>query len=114
MGKFSITLFTDILKEKAADGRILYSQGRVYLFLSVIVYYATIGLMACKSMKPDMNINMDVLKQVIEALQWFVLLMAGYVFGGKFLDAAKVVMSLGKGQAPAQNLPAASDPAVAQ
>lgn len=106
MGKINFTLFKDILKEKGLDGATSYSQGRVYLLWSIIAYYITLGLVTFKSMRPDVQINVDMLKTVIESLQWALALFAGYVFGTKGLDAIKVVM--GKGSSTPYEPPAAA------
>lgn len=80
-------LLKDILKEKG-----FYSQGRVYLFVSIVAYYATLtiltltGLYAKKS-----NIDLNNFAIVVEALKYAMMLFAGYVFGGKFLDVVKVL-----------------------
>ena len=86
-------LFNEILKEKTPDG-FRYSQGRVYLLLSIICYYITIGLMTSKALKPNMDIDTKTLEMIIEALQWAIALMAGYVFGSKGLEVVKTIMNL--------------------
>lgn len=91
MGKFDIKIFKDILKEKTKDGELKYSQGRAYLFVSVICYYLTLAIVTYKAYKPDSNINTETLKIIMEALQYAMVLFGGYVFGGKFLDVVKVI-----------------------
>jgi len=87
-----IKLLDDILKEKGKDGKSYYSQGRTYLFLAVISYYLTLGIIFIKSLKPDADIVLEPLNVIIEALQWSMLLMGSYVFGNKGIDAVKAIM----------------------
>lgn len=88
-------LFNDILKEKTPDG-LKYSQGRVYLLLSIVCYYITLGLMTSKGLNPKMDIDTKTLEMIIEALQWAIALMAGYVFGSKGLEIIKTIMDVKK------------------
>jgi hypothetical protein len=78
-------LFVDILKE---NGR--FSQGRVYLFWSIIAYYITLGtLLVCGIYKSEIDIkNFNI---VVDALKYAMTLFGGYVFGGKFIDVVKVL-----------------------
>ena len=110
--KLNIKLFSDILKEKI-DNELIYSQGRVYLLVSIVVYYLTIGLMTARSLKTlNLNVDLDSLKTIIEALQWAILLFAGYVFGGKGLDVIKVLFASKNGNAttPSNNNTAVATP----
>ncbi len=78
-------LLTDILKENG-----IYSQGRVYLLVSIVAYYITLGtLMGCGIWKSD--IDMENFRLIVDALEYAMTLFGGYVFGGKFLDVIKVV-----------------------
>ena len=78
-------LLNNILKEKDK-----YSQGRVYLLISIISYYITLGtLMACGIWKSE--IDMENFTIIVEALEYAMTLFGGYVFGGKFIDVIKVV-----------------------
>lgn len=87
------TFFTDFLKEYDTRTKTeRYSQGRVYLLWSVVAYYITLGFVTAKSFMPNSPISVETLKVIIEALQYALLLFGGYVFGGKFLDAAKMVL----------------------
>jgi hypothetical protein len=87
-----INLFSDILKEKTKDGN-KYSQGRIYLFWSILAYYATLSVITFKSLKPNVFIDVDTLKLVIEGLQWSMGLFAGYVFGSKGVEVLKALLS---------------------
>lgn len=86
-------LFNDILKEKDTDGLMKFSQGRVYLFVSLIAYYAAIGVLTGKAIKPNVGFDTNTIQMIVDALQWVILLMAGYVFGGKGLEIVKLLMT---------------------
>lgn len=90
---YKCILFNDILKEKSQDGDWKYSQGRVYLLLSLLAYFVTIGILTSKALKPNIGIDGNAVRQIIEALQWVVMLMAGYVFGGKGLELVKLFLN---------------------
>jgi len=85
-----IQLLADMLKEKGK-----YSQGRVYLLLSIIAYYMTLGIITHSGVK---GTDLTTFTTVIEALQWSMGLFAGYVFGGKGIEAIKTIM--GKSDTP--------------
>jgi hypothetical protein len=87
----NLKMWKDILTEKIGTGEKLYSQARVYLLFSVIAYYLILGLVTIKSLKPTLTIEMDSIKTIIDALQWFILLFAGYSFGHKGIEAAKTI-----------------------
>lgn len=79
-------MFKDMLKERDK-----WSQGRVYLLVSVVVYYITLGfLMVAGLHKSNNDLDLDKFKIIIEALEYAMVLFGGYVFGGKFLDVIKV------------------------
>lgn len=88
-------LFNDILKEKTPEG-VKYSQGRVYLLWSIVCYYITLGLMTIKALNPKIDTDTQTLEMIIEALQWAILLMASYVFGGKSLEIIKLFFQKNK------------------
>jgi hypothetical protein len=96
-------ILNDMLREMAPDGAYRYSQGRVYLFLSLLAYFVTLGFMTSKGLKPNINIDSGTMTQIIEALQWSIALMAGYVFGSKGLEALKIIMM--KKETPTKNTP---------
>ena len=106
-------LFTDILKEADKTGILKYSQGRVYLFVSIVAYYLTLGIITYKSYVPKSDISLETLKVIIGALQYAMVLFGGYVFGGKFLDVVKVIGGK-KDETPVQPTPPAqpAQPAV--
>ncbi len=82
-------MFKDMLKE---NGK--WSQGRVYLFISVLVYFITLGVMMTVGFHKDSkgeDIDMDKYKIIIEALKYAMVLFGGYVFGGKFIDVMKIM-----------------------
>lgn len=82
--------FSDILKEKV-DGGYKFSQGRVYLFMSLIFYFAILSLMSIKGVRPNTELKTETFDQVIEALQWIIALFAGYVFGAKGLKVIDAI-----------------------
>jgi hypothetical protein len=84
-------LLRDILKEKSGK-EVKYSQGRVYLFITIIAYLATLGFLAYKTIACDFNVNVEAPQAIIDALQWIIGILAGYVFGGKGIEALKLVM----------------------
>jgi len=95
-------IWKEILTEVDTKGRRVYSQGRFYLLWSILAYYLTLGLISLKSLKPDMDIDIESLKVIIEALQWPMGLFGGYVFGAKGLEALKIVMSKHKYESPSE------------
>ena len=75
-----------------------YSQGRVYLLWSVIAYYITLGIITAAGVgKKHSTLDIDNFTLIVEALKYAMMLFAGYVFGGKFLDVVKVVGGAIKG-----------------
>jgi len=100
--KEKFKLWKEILTEVNSEGKRIYSQGRIYLLWSVLAYYLTLGLMTLKSLKPEIGIDIEVLKTIIEALQWPLSVFSGYVFGTKGLEAFKIIMSKGGYKTPAE------------
>lgn len=82
-----IKLLADILKEKG-----IYSQGRVYLLISILAYYTTLGILTHSGIRKGSEIDLKTFDNIISALQWAMGLFAGYVFGGKGLETLKVIM----------------------
>lgn len=101
---YKSVVFNDILKEKTPDG-LKYSQGRVYLFWAIISYYITLGVMTSKGLNPEMDIDTKTLEMIIEALQWTIALMAGYVFGSKGLEVLKTLVDFKKTKNNSNNPP---------
>ncbi len=83
-------LFKDILQEKKSN-QLKYSQGRVYLFLSVLAYYVILSIITIRGLKTGSDIDVKTLEIVVDALQWAILVMGSYVFGGKGLEVIKAV-----------------------
>ena len=81
-------IFKDMLTENNK-----FSQGRVYLFWSVIAYYITLGILLVAGMHKDSDLDVEKFRLITEALEYAMILFGGYVFGGKFLDVVKVVGS---------------------
>jgi len=94
-----IQLLADMLKEKGK-----WSQGRVYLLLSILAYYSTLSILTHSGIKKASEIDLKTFDNIIQALQWSMGLFAGYVFGGKGLDALKIIMG-GKGKDPESETP---------
>lgn len=84
-------ILKEMLTERDGAGR-SYSQSRIYLLVSVISYYLTLGFASVKGLRPDITIDVQTLKVIIDALQWAMMLFAGYTFGGKGLEVIKVVL----------------------
>ena len=78
-------LFKDILKENGNK----YSQGRFYLLLSAFAYYITLAILTVKGINKGNEIDLDSFKIIIDALQYALILFAGYVFGGKIATTVK-------------------------
>ena len=83
----------DILKENDK-----WSQGRIYLFWSIIAYYITLAILTFTGIRKS-DVDMEKFKMIVDALEYAMTLFGGYVFGGKFIDAYKSV-SLGKKNGP--------------
>lgn len=101
-----MALLKDILQTKDKGGS-KYSQGRVYLFISFVAYYIFLGFLAFKAVSTNMLMNVTAPQTIIDALQWSIMLFAGYVFGAKGLEIIKFLGSLkksgnGDGAAPSQ------------
>jgi len=82
-------MLKDMLKEKGK-----WSQGRIYLLVSVVVYYITLGVLmfaGIRTSKDGDSLDMDKFEIIIEALKYAMVLFGGYVFGGKFIDVIKVI-----------------------
>lgn len=77
----------DILMEKG-----MYSQGRIYLLWSIVAYYITLGVLMFAGIRKS-DIVMENFKMIVDALEYAMTLFGGYVFGGKFIDAYKVIQT---------------------
>lgn len=108
--KFKI--FKEILTETTEKGT-SYSQARVYLLWSIIAYYIILGIITIKSIKPDVQIQIETLKTIIEALQWSIALFSGYALGTKGLELIKSIFgkhAVEQPQQPTPDQPAPTDP----
>ncbi len=92
MAKLNLRMWKDMLTEKSGK-EISYSQGRVYLFISIIAYYITLGFVTWKALHPNTDIEEKTLDTIIEALQWSIALFAGYAFGGKIVNTVKTIFN---------------------
>ena len=80
-----------ILKENNKEtGELEFSQGRIYLAISVFSYYLTLGILILTGTQKQ-DIDLDKFSIVVEALEFAMVLFAGYVFGGKIVDVFKVI-----------------------
>ena len=70
-----------------------WSQGRIYLFWSILAYYVTLGILTITGMTRKANIDMNNFKIIIDALEYSMTLFAGYVLGNRFLEIFKVLKS---------------------
>jgi hypothetical protein len=86
-------LFKDILTERTK-----YSQGRVYLFFSIIAYYITLGILTVYGMDAgkdhETDVDLNSFEIIIESLKYAMVLFAGYVFGNKGLETIKTVTEI--------------------
>ena len=79
-------IFKDILTE---NGR--YSQSRIYLLWAIIAYYVTLGVLLVAGMNKTTQLDIENFKIIIDALEYAMVLFAGYTFGGKFLGVIKTI-----------------------
>ncbi len=87
MKKIKFKIIKDMLMEKG-----FYSQGRIYLFISIVAYYATLGILTCTGLRSKTaQIDMNNFKIIVDGLQYAMVLFAGYVFGGKFIDVIREI-----------------------
>ena len=84
-------LFKDILGN-FKHGKHSYSQGRIYLFSSVVAYFAILIFLVIRAGACDLTIETGALEIIINALQWTIGLFAGYVLGGKSLEVLRIMM----------------------
>lgn len=96
---YKCILLNEILKEQLPDKSWRYSQSRTYLLLSILCYYVTLGIMTGKALRPNMSVDTKTLEMIVDALQWSILLFAGYSFGNKGLEMIKLIMGYKKGGA---------------
>jgi hypothetical protein len=85
-------LLKDILQSKTKTG-LKYSQGRVYLFIAFVSYVLLLFFLTYKTIECGFSLNMEAPQTIIDALQWIIGLLAGYVFGGKGIEALKIIMN---------------------
>lgn len=83
-------LFKDILKTKV-EGNLKYSQGRVYLFVFVIIY---IAILTYYMFIP----NTSSMQTIIDSVQWAILLFATYVFATNGTSVTKDIFKIKNGK----------------
>lgn len=86
--------FRDILTEinNKTDER-EWSQGRVYLMVSIIAYYAVLTVLTVAGMHKQNDIDLNKFRIVIDALEFAMVLFGGYVFGGKIVTVFNAIKS---------------------
>jgi hypothetical protein len=83
-------LIKRVLKDMLTEeGKV--SQSRIYLLCSIIAYYVTLGILTIGGMNKNNPLEVENFKIIIDALEYAMVLFAGYTFGGKFLDVVKVI-----------------------
>jgi hypothetical protein len=89
------TFLTDILytndPEKSGDDR--YSLARVCLFVTFNVYILCGAGYLALSLMPQYNTSPEILKTIMDNLQYALTLFAGYTFGGKALKTTQQIMT---------------------
>ncbi len=93
-------VLSDILKERMPDQTLKYSQGRVYLLMSILAYFITLGLLTSKALKPNIGFDTSTIGLIIEALQWVILLFAAYAMSSKGVNVAKMMLNKTKSVLP--------------
>jgi hypothetical protein len=78
-----MTIFNNILKEKDK-----FSQGRVYLFLSIFVYYMTQGIILITAFF-NFDVDVELMKSVADAVEYPMTTFATYTLGGKVVEVFK-------------------------
>ena len=87
--KLIMKIFKDMLTEKG-----MYSQSRVYLLWAIIAYYITLGVLMFKGVSKENTMDLNKFQIIIDALEYAMVLFAGYTFGGKFLNVIETIGSL--------------------
>lgn len=87
--KLIMKIFKDMLTEKG-----MYSQSRVYLLWAIIAYYITLGVLMFKGVSKENTLDLNKFQIIIDALEYAMVLFAGYTFGGKFLNVIETIGSL--------------------
>ena len=94
----TMRIFRDMLTEwSEKEQKVKVSQSRIYLLLSVLAYYITLGVLTWAGIDTVKNsggegqttIDIDNFKMIVDALEYAMVLFAGYTFGGKFLEVVK-------------------------
>lgn len=73
-----------------------WSQGRIYLLLSIISYYIILGILTLKGFNCGSTLDVSSFKTIIEALQWSIGVFAAYAFGGKGISLIKDLLNKNK------------------
>lgn len=79
-----------ILKERSSeDGIYRYSQARVYLFISLMFFFAMMTFITVKAFLPDMTMDIELLKEVLASLTFPITTFATYALGTKLVKTIK-------------------------
>jgi hypothetical protein len=84
--KLIMKIFKDMLTEKG-----VYSQSRIYLLWAIIAYYITLGVLMFKGVSKENTLDLNKFQIIIDALEYAMVLFAGYTFGGKFLNVVQTI-----------------------
>ena len=79
-------IFKDILTENG-----MFSLSWIYLLWAIIAYYVTLGVLMVAGMNRTTQLDIVKFKIIIDALEYAMVLFAGYTFGGKFLGVIKTI-----------------------
>jgi hypothetical protein len=84
--------FRDILTEyNTKTKKQEWSQGRIYLMISVIAYYVVLTVLTVAGMHKQNDIDLNKFRIVIDALEFAMVLFSSYVFGGKIVTALRIM-----------------------
>jgi flagellar biosynthesis protein FlhB len=86
--------FDEMLKERNEEGLNKYSQGRVYLFLSICAYFIAISIVEFKAIFPGKaSIEINTMDFAMQKLEFLLTALFLYVFGGKAMGPLNTFLS---------------------
>ena len=86
--------FNDFLKEKDSDGILRYSNGRVYLFVTITFYYIATAIVVIKSIFHEkLSIEIPTIDFAMQKLEFLLTALFLYVFGGKTMGPLTTYLS---------------------
>lgn len=74
-----------------------YSQGRIYLFWSILAFYCTLIYLTYAGIT-NSDIKIERFELILDALEYAMTLFGGYVFGGKFVDIIRKIKNIDKNE----------------